>query len=72
MAKYKDYKIEAPVTTLVKKDEAYYLDEIANLKKDIVEKEKTEVKNADVLMKIDHLKTELRLLEENYKALIEK
>ena len=70
IAKYKDFKEYIPVTDIIVKDEAYYLKEIQNMKNDIVAKEKIEAKSQDVLLKIENLKLELNLLENNYKKLI--
>ena len=72
LARYKDYKPFVAVAGVVKKDEAYYQHMIADLKADITVKENMEAKSAEVLMKIELLKTELELLEKNYKELIVK
>jgi hypothetical protein len=73
LAKYKDFKeFVPPAPDNTVKDEAYYLKEIENMKKEIAGKEQMTNKTAEVLGKIEVLKEELYLLENNYKQLIQK
>lgn len=70
VAKYKDFKEQVALSEIIVKDEAYYLKEIQAIKNEIAIKEKIEIKNQDILLKIENLKSELNLLENNYKQLI--
>ncbi len=73
LAKYKDFKeFVAPAPDNTVKDEAYYLKQIENLKKEIADKQQMTNKTAELLEKIEILKEELDLLQNNYKQLIQK
>lgn len=73
LAKYKDFKeFVPPAPDNTVKDEAYYLKQIENLKKEIADKQQMPDKTAELIGKIEVLKQELDLLQNNYKQLIQK